>query len=409
MPEDQSSDSSFTARDWTAPWLVALMILAVALVAGTTAGVLAGRSKPQDSSLFESSPFDDDHTKCLSDIPEVCDAVRFVETTRKRPFKTFPKIEFLDDDEFLDRVSELWDVPVDAQEIIDAEAFRVLGLIDASTDVSEVLGALDAAGLLGLYSIDDNQLWVRGSDLGLLELSVLVHELTHAFDDQWFDLDADIFHGDSFDNYNAIAATIEGDAMRVEELWRSTLDPKDRRKVVEEEYSSLTDEEQAQLRAFPPALLEIAGWPYTEGLDFMEYVSEVGGEDAVDELFANPPESTEQVLHPEALNPRDPAVRVKAPRPQAEIVGAGVLGELVLALLFDPIAAEGWGGDSFVLYKRNSQVCVMAKIVADTGQDQRELLSSALTWSAGSNENSFRRASSNDDGVNLESCLEVGL
>jgi hypothetical protein len=105
-----------------------------------------------------------------------------------------------------------------------------------------------------------------------------------------------------------------------------------------------------------------------------------GGFAGIDALFRNPPDSTEQVLHPDKLNPREAPVPVAFPAGLAKRLGTGwsvplqdTLGELQLGILVrtgNPSAgtdpAAGWGGDRVALLDGPSGA---SAVVLDTRWD----------------------------------------
>lgn len=345
---------------------------------------------------------------CASDVAEVCEAVAFVETVRGRPFKTFPEIEFLEASQFESRLTTEWEHYEGSISEVDYQAWQVLGLIDVDAKPGEDFDDNSTAGLLGVYLTDSKQLWVRDRDLTLLVRSVLVHELVHAHDDQWFDLERLEQAMVDTDSVTAIAAALEGNAMRIEEMWRSTLTKSQQDSVIAQEFNSLSAAEIAELEAYPEALLEVEGWPYNEGLSFVEWVTEGGGEDAVDDMLRRPPLTTEQVLHPGAWETREPPKPAPTPELDYEAKGTGVLGELVVGVLLGSDAARGWGGDAFVLYENDGQRCVSLVLVADTDADLDEMAIAAQDWV---DESELARSGSQREGdrVTLTGCLEVDL
>jgi hypothetical protein len=117
--------------------------------------------------------------------------------------------------------------------------------------------------------------------------------------------------------------------------------------------------------AAPTTLVPVLTFPAEHGLDFVRSLFLDGGWAAVDQAYATPPTSTEQILHPERY-PKDAPRPPEFPDP-APALGegwttddAGGLGEwrtrLVLEAYLDPeqaaLAAEGWDGDRYVLLSR---------------------------------------------------------
>ena len=116
---------------------------------------------------------------------------------------------------------------------------------------------------------------------------------------------------------------------------------------------------------FPPLLIEAFSFRYRDGARFVEEVRRKNGSRSVDALFARPPLSSEQVLHPEKYfqgeAPREVFLdeakfagwQVTASTPIGEI---GVRGILMAGVAErDAIrAAAGWGGDRAYLFERGA-------------------------------------------------------
>jgi hypothetical protein len=106
----------------------------------------------------------------------------------------------------------------------------------------------------------------------------------------------------------------------------------------------------------PPVIRDQLVQPYLAGLVFARAVWQRGGAQAMREAWREPPESSEQVLHPDKYfareKPRSVASSVPAPR-GGRLVGEGVLGELLIRALLEAgaeEAASGWGGDGWRLW-----------------------------------------------------------
>lgn len=110
-------------------------------------------------------------------------------------------------------------------------------------------------------------------------------------------------------------------------------------------------------------------FPYVGGMDFMIAIYRAGGFPLVDRVFARPPTTTEQVLHPEKYVTGEAAIPVRAPiaPPGYEPINTGRMGELqtraLLSQCMDPrsaaIAAEGWGGDAFTIVQKDGARAVL--------------------------------------------------
>lgn len=163
----------------------------------------------------------------------------------------------------------------------------------------------------------------------------LVHELEHIIQRDCFNLRGD----GTYDGEKAAGAIIEGDAVLAGRLYAG--------KNISEINVYEVDENNV--------LNFIYLFPYNYGVRYLARYYEKGGYEFVDEVLRNPPTTTEQIIHfvndsfeiPE--NDVFPCELVKVER----------LGELfVFSFLAAHIndseawrAAEGWNGDSYVLYK----------------------------------------------------------
>lgn len=320
---------------------------------------------------------------CPSDTPaEVCDAVAFVETFKQRPFQEFPEVNFIDDeafDEFLfadfdEGVAELAEL---------GDVLRSLGLIEPEVDLVEALATSLELGVIGAYDTEDAELNVRGTQIDLSTRSTMVHELAHAWDDQWFELARPEL--DDVDDESAVAFLhlVEGSAVLVEQAWRGTLSDDERRELERLELSMLTPGELSILLSLPEFLLQTQISPYVDGAAFVAEFYDEGGIDAVNALFDNPPITTEQVLHPERFRAGEGPIEVPIPDAQGEVISEGMIGALAIDLWLGQQAGDGWGGDAYVAWSEGGATCTAATIVGDTPQDTNEVLEAARRWAAG--------------------------
>jgi hypothetical protein len=136
-------------------------------------------------------------------------------------------------------------------------------------------------------------------------------------------------------------------------------------------------------------------FPYLEGLFFVRSQYLKDGWASVDQLYQNPPQSTEHILHPERY-PWDEAIILDIPHLPAledagwEIIYREVLGEWVLlhsllqTLPEDAarLAAEGWGGDLVLLLDNpmHDQHSVALLVQWDTMRDAHEFTAAYKTY-----------------------------
>ncbi|HET9990529.1 MAG TPA: hypothetical protein VFQ65_18500, partial [Kofleriaceae bacterium] len=140
----------------------------------------------------------------------------------------------------------------------------------------------------------------------------------------------------------------------------------------------------AALANIPSTLLVPMVDSYLRGSQLIATAYDRGGWKAVDALYTEPPESTEQVLHPTTkLYPeRDhPKTVTIAPSPHGTQLASLVFGELQWQVYFQlwvpaqkAIASEGWAGDRATV-TRNDDGRLVARLatVWDTVADANEL------------------------------------
>lgn len=260
--------------------------------------------------------------------------------------------------------------------------FRALGLVEGRFDPS-ALGSSTDEQVLGFYDSGRERLLVRGDHPTPAVRRVLVHELTHALDDQHFDLDRAAIERRDDESAKAFAALVEGDAVRVESRYFDSLSAEEQRSA------DLEAEAEGQAPADLPRIFEVLlSFPYTAGRSFVEALVEAGGTARVDAAFAHPPATTEEVLHPDRYLAGDKAPAVSDPTAEGSVIDRGVLGELLLRLVLQETldravankAADGWGGDRYVAWSDGDRTCVRDRLVMDTPGDRTELVAALRQW-----------------------------
>ncbi len=258
-----------------------------------------------------------------------------------------------------------------AQQVPDQEfessgaALAALGVLPAGIDLKKTYLALLGEQIGAFYDQHDKGLFTfTGQPLtSSTNRVVMAHELTHALEDQHFDLARLPIEAKGNDD-RALAATalVEGDATLVMNRYMTgDLSAASLREALG---SALTTDVR-QLAAAPRYLRESLLFPYLRGQEFCQALYERGGWLALDEAFRHPPSSSAQILHPDLYlaDPREEPVLI--PLPDAEIDGQrptedNVLGEFGVRQLFaDRLhdkaraeeAASGWRGDHYLVYQ----------------------------------------------------------
>ena len=223
-----------------------------------------------------------------------------------------------------------------------------------------------------LYAISDERTLTPANQL------VLAHELRHALQDQYADLHATVpvAVGDFDDRRLAFVSLLEGDATLVMERFLLRRLP-----GLPETMGDLGPWGLPAnlMPGVPQVLQDQLVLPYLVGRDFARALFQRGGWTALREAWSRPPQSTEQVLHPEKYFAGEGGRRLdlgSAPG-GSRVLNEGVLGELLTRTLLgagsEP-AAAGWGGDAFRVHDVGGRTLLVWASAWDSAADQREFL-----------------------------------
>jgi hypothetical protein len=319
------------------------------------------------------------------------DAIAFVEKTRGLKFKTHPTVTVVDDAAFTKRYLEITerDVAENKQSYDDATAIlHSVGLLPTAITYAEASAAFGSAGVLGFYDPETNELLVRGGSVTPLVRTIIVHELTHAVDDQWFELYRPELDDRKDEMGWTFTALAEGDARWVEDAYRKQLSNADRASINRDE-TALSQDVPIQKVGLPFIQLQLL--PYGIGEAFVQNIRDNGGQAALDKVFTDLPQSSEQILRPAKYRNRDVPTVVAEPPADGTKIDSGVVGEAIWQLLFNGLgttskvdkATEGWKGDNSVAWTVGSKSCLRSDVLFDTSTDADEFASLAKLWSRG--------------------------
>lgn len=217
---------------------------------------------------------------------------------------------------------------------------------------------------------------------------VMAHELTHALQDQHFNLRRfEKWPKHDSDAELAAHALVEGDASLVMEQYLAN-NPIRLFSFIKSMVLGGSGSTE-QFDKAPRVLRETLMFPYLQGKTFASAAFKRGGWDEVSATYKKLPKSSEQILHPEKYFANDDPRKV-ALRDISAALGKGwkmadndVQGEWGYYLLLDEFlksgdeskkAAEGWGGDRYALFTgpTDADALVAQKTVWDTEADARE-------------------------------------
>jgi len=272
-------------------------------------------------------------------------------------------------------------------------SLKIFGLIPQKMDLKKTFVDFLVSQVGGFYDPEEKTLKCISSNLTFLLHIVMAHELLHALQDQYLDLNG-YYKGVDFndDLLGARQAVIEGEAQHMTTLYAqrypqeiagdmADMDPKD--------IGIFMIQQVAASQGAPPYFMETMTFPYIKGEQFIRKALDEGGWLMVDALYRRPPASTEQILHPEKFfGDRDDPVKVVLPD-MAPVLGSGyekiyenTMGEMQLGVLVkltvDPIramrAAKGWDGDTYAVYRHapTGRSLMIWAVVFDSEQDAQE-------------------------------------
>jgi len=322
-----------------------------------------------------------------------------VAAIRGLPFKRDVPVTIVDDAAARRHFEELTDRywPRD-QMLLEQTALRQLGLLPGDYDIREGLFTVMEEQAAGYYDAEKDVFCVLNDMPRMSAPIIIAHELTHALDDQHFDIDAMLrANMEASDRSTAIASIVEGSGIAI--MSRFMMQEMLAGRLTMDVLTEIQESEAgkgAKLTAAPQILQSSLLAPYLLGQTFLlrgnlvEGLAKGVNPADIDRAFKDPPLSTEQILHPEKY--WEPG-SVDAPRPVVladlssalgegwALLGDGDLGEMPLAIMTGtpsvPIgsvesgspaswtndAAAGWDGDLWQLYARGDmRVTILASL-----------------------------------------------
>jgi hypothetical protein len=321
----------------------------------------------------------------LADIAQIEDQVR---TVRELRFTHPVAVNPIDDATMDRKLTKAFDqtYPVTFYDR-RTQAWRTIGVIPPGSDIRESLLAFQTGQVVGFYNPANGELvYLSSGDLlgNLTERVILAHELTHAIDDQHFDLTRidDIAATCDDEAFQAALGAVEGSAQHFAFA------------VAARFPGGTIDQGGDGLPAgVPPFIMQLQFWPYTAGQAFIDELDRRGGVGAVNGALESFPTSTEQVMHPERY-PNDVPQPVDVPDASAEL-GEGwrdldvmTVGEewlqTMLRLRLDHAtaddAAAGWDGGTYRAWTDGDAVAVVMTTVWDSDADARAFADAMRSW-----------------------------
>jgi len=322
------------------------------------------------------------------------------------PFKQDVPVKVIDDAKAkayaLDRFQRM---TPEAKIRADQTTYRLLGLVPPDLDVVKTLLDVLEEQAGGFYDPATKSFYLLDDMPKSMTALLAAHEMTHALDDQRFDIDGRLEKvADDDDASFALSSVAEGSATIASAVYVTEAAASGR--LDAEGVAAAADIEKIQtdrLNAMPPALRRQLLGSYVLGMSFLlrGHVNTLAAgfpKDDVNAAWEHPPRSSEQILHPEKYwnqAQRDEPKKVVIASP-AKVLGegwshqgSGILGELTIGSLvgapapdasdlgvpassWTNAAASGWGGDRYELWAKGDTAVVLLATVWDSERDAEE-------------------------------------
>jgi hypothetical protein len=250
----------------------------------------------------------------------------------------------------------------------EGKMLKTLGLIPSDMNYGEFILKLLGEQAEAFYDSEKKTFIMASWTPADEQKPVMAHELTHALQDQYFNIykikKEDLALRND-DQSLAHTAVMEGDAMAVMIMFLSkrSFDQLPDLSVVKDLMLSMQSQFEV-LGSAPKYIQENLLFPYGSGTTFLQKVwAKNPSWQSIDAIYADLPASTEQIMHPEKYFSRDNPKPVQEENLLAKlgdgwkVVYKNVMGELSLGLLLNLRFTDqrsrrsvlGWGGDQAML------------------------------------------------------------
>src|SRR3989454_11594789 len=300
-----------------------------------------------------------------------------------------------------------------AERYADARTAEALGLLPKGFDLDAFMVNVLTEQVEGLYDPKTQEFYIADWSPLSDQRMVMAHELTHALEDQHFQIEAWVRGAKPNEDAElARDSVLEGSAMAamVDYLMLGT--GRSLKDLPDFDPSMLIGDlgSPPTLQKAPPFIKDALIFPYLGGLNFTAAVLKDTGWPGLPALFEKSPVSTQQILHPALYRSGKTPPNVTLPQLE-KLLGANwskldenALGEFgwkeVLKQFLGedrakPIAAA-WDGDRYVLYeqKQNKKLVLVTRLQLDSEEHAARFFgqySEALEKKYSQRSNLFRR------------------
>jgi hypothetical protein len=282
-------------------------------------------------------------------------------------------------------IREMDDDKDPAERYADQRSAEAFGLIPKGFPLDGFMVDLLTEQIAGLYDPKAKEFyiadWIPLDD----QRMVMAHELTHALQDEHFQIDAWTKAARPNDDAElAREAVLEGSAMAamIDYVLKGTGQTVQNLPAIDPALFAGDMSASPKLKEAPQFLKDGMVFPYFGGLTFSAAILKPGGWSAVSDVFTRPPVSTQQIMHPGLYKSGKAPAPLKMPA-MDKLLGTdwaklddNVMGEFgwkeVLKQFGDEKSASStaaaWDGDRYIIYeqKESKKLFLFARLRLDS-------------------------------------------
>ena len=276
----------------------------------------------------------------------------------------------------------------------DQRAMMVAGVLQPGDNLFDMTLGMLQANIAGYYDHETGVFFILDDTPPDAQEMVMSHELFHALQDQTWGIELVRGPEDSLSDVTlARTALLEGDAVAVMLLHSVGPDVALNEIPFVEALLQQTSAQPAGGFQVPDMMWQQLAYPYSDGFSFILNVFEAGGWEAVNAAYLDPPDSTEQILHPEKYLDRDDPVWLEfspVSHGHLELYEDDILGEFSSRAWLQQVlagrvtatsierACTGWDGDRMRFYR-------------DVHNDSHDVMVWAVTFDSTAEASAMRR------------------
>ncbi|MFW6017570.1 MAG: Hvo_1808 family surface protein [Halapricum sp.] len=224
-----------------------------------------------------------------------------VEHVRGLEFEETPPVEVISRDEYREEAGTLYGNVTESQRLAENVYYEALLMVEESTDAVGVEESNTAGSVGGYYDSQSGEIKIVSENTTTPQMDeiTLSQELFHALQDQQFNISS--YPSNTTEAINARNGIIEGDGNYVDYLYQQHCENEWESECIMPEEGDTPSDFEAHL-----GLYQIQFQPYSDGPAFVSDLHESEGWEAVNEVYENPPASTEQTIHPDKYGEDEP-------------------------------------------------------------------------------------------------------